>query len=338
MKNTSKLSKCLLGILMTFLLIGGMSNAKAENYVRVATIGTKVPPLDKTMGYQKMVDQVIAFWKKEIEQVIHGKPDVIVLPENCDFPGGLTQAEKYQFIQVRKNQILDYFASVAKANRCYMAFSMRREDNGGLWNSGMLLDREGKVAGIYNKNIPTIGEMEAGIKPDTEVPVFQCDFGRVAIALCYDLNFDELRERYKALKPDLIIFPSAYHGGFVQSTWAYTCRSFFVGSISGNGSRSEIRNPLGEIVATSTNYFDYAMEEINLDARLVHLDYNRPKLIALKKKYGSTVTIKDPGGLGAVLVSSENKNVKVAQMLKEFNIELLDDYFKRSMDFVRSHR
>ena len=48
-----------------------------------------------------------------------------------------------------------------------------------------------------------------------------------------------------------------YHGGLAQSIWAYTCRSYFVGSVY-KGTPSEIRNPMGDIVATTTNYFDFA--------------------------------------------------------------------------------
>lgn len=336
----SYINYCIGILVLFFLFTVSINEAKAANYVRVATIGARVPKLDKTMGPQKMVDEVILFWKKELEQVIYDKPDLIVLPENSDFPGGLSQAERNEFVKVRQNQILDYFASVAKANNCYIVFGMRREDNGGYWNSAVLLDRQGETAGIYNKNFPTIGEMENGIKVSDEVPVFECDFGRLAIAICYDLNFDNIREKYVALKPDIIVFPSVYHGGFVQSIWAYTCRAYFVGSISGNGpknSRSEILNPLGEIISSSTNYFDYTVASINLDVELAHLDYNWGRLRALKKKYGNAVTITDPGSLGAVMIASEDKDVNVKQMIKEFQIELLDEYFDRSHQARKEH-
>ena len=295
----------------------------AANYITVATIGS-APSFDKTQEPQKLVNQVIEFWKQELKQVIPDKPDLIVLPEVCDLSG----ADK-EYLKVRKNQVLDYFASVAKANHCNIAFGMIREESEGvLRNSCVILDRNGRIAGIYNKNFPTIGEMEKGIKPGREAPLIQLDFGKVAVAICFDLNFDELLKQYAGEKPDLIIFSSVYHGGLAQSKWAYTCRSYFVGSVY-KGTPSEVRNPMGEIVATSTNYFDFAVTKINLDCKLVHLDGNWNKLTALKEKYGSGVTISDPGKLGSVLVSSEDKNITVNQMIKEFEIELLDDYLNR---------
>jgi hypothetical protein len=47
-------------------------------------------------------------------------------------------------------------------------------------------------------------------------------------------------------------------------------------------------------------------------------------------KYGKDVTITDPGELGAVMITSEHDRLSIDDMIKEFNIELLDDYFNRS--------
>ena len=210
---------------------------------------------------QEIVDHVIAFWEKELKQVLPDKPDLIVLPEFCDLSG-----EGDEYLRVRKNQVLDYFASVAKSNNCYIAFGMKREEKTGLWrNSCVVLDRKGGIAGIYNKNFPTIQEMESGIKACDDAPVITCDFGRVAIAICYDLNFDELRLRYAREKPDLIIFSSMYHGGVVQNILGIFVQGLFRQDLFTGRHPSEIRNPMGNVIASSTNYFDFAVARINLD-------------------------------------------------------------------------
>lgn len=312
---------------MLILFIIPSMKTSAAKYVTVATIGN-APDFDKTQDPQKLVGQVIAFWNREIKQVLPDKPDLIVLPEVCD----LTNAgEEYR--KVCRNQILDYLGSVARTNHCNIAYGTLREDQDkNLRNSCVIIDRNGKVAGIYDKNFPTIGEMEKGIKPGREASVFQLDFGKVGVAICFDLNYDELREQYAAKKPDLIIFSSVYHGGLAQNIWAFSCRSHFVGSVY-KGNPSEIRNPMGEIIASSSNYQDFVVTRINLDCKLVHLDYNQGRLKELKAKYGPGVTISDPGRLGSVLVTSEDKNVTVDQMIREFRLELLDDYFNRSREF-----
>jgi len=305
---------------------------EAANYVKVAVIGD-TPRLNKNQEPQKLVDQVIAFWEKQLKQVLPDKPDLIVLTEACDRPAGMSREEQRNYYHVRKDQVKDYFASVAKVNRCYIAFGTKRQAEDGTWfNSSYVLDREGKVAGVYNKNFPTIGEIESGIQASDEAPIIQCDFGRVALAICFDLNFQELLVKYQNAKPDLILFSSMYHGGLVQDYWAYSCRSFFVGSAGFRTIPSEIRNPLGEVVAGTTNYFNFVVATINLDRQLVHLDGNWEKLVRLKEKYGEDVTIHDPGQVGCVLVTSEHDRIGVDQMIREFEIELLDDYFDRSRE------
>lgn len=302
--------------------------AFSERYVKIATIGNTPTTLESD-NKQEIVDHVIKFWSNELKQVLRKKPDLIVLPELCDL--SLLGDE---YLSVRKNQVLDYFASVARKNKCYIAFGMQRKDDEDLWrNSVVVLGRDGKIAGIYDKNFPTIGEMQIGIKASDEAHIIETDFGRVAVAICFDLNFDELLKKYASQKPDLIILSSMYHGGLAQSVWAYTCQSYFVGSVY-RGYPSQIRNPFGEVISSSNSQNDYAVESINLDFKRVHLAYNILNLAAMKKKYGNTVKISDPGEYASVLVSSENENVTVEQMIKEFEIIEFNDY----LDQIREYR
>ena len=320
----------LIGLLIISLSLP-YSGLQAINKVKIATIGgggTSVR-VEHDLDFQIMVDRVITYWKSELDKVLVHKPDLILLTEACDRPNGLYSTDHYNYYRVRKNQVLDYFASVAKENNCYIAFGMKREENGIWWNSCIVLDRKGDIAGIYNKNFPTVYEMPV-IKPGTETPIIQCDFGRVACAICFDLNFDELRERYAVLKPDIILFPSMYHGGLEQNKWAYSCQSYFACAYGFLTAPSEIRDPLGEVIASSTNHYNYAVATINLDRKLVHLDYNMEKLTDLKKKYGDQVIITDYGKTGVVMISSEHRSINVDDMIKEFDIELLDSYFNRS--------
>ncbi len=305
---------------------------RKKSQVKIATIGPRSISVDSSMPPQKVVDKVIAHWRGRFAQVLPDKPDLIVVPEACDRPAGLSQEKLLEYYKVRKDQVQNFFAQVARQNHCYMVYSAYRlMPDGSKRNSSVLIDRRGNVVGIYNKNHPTIGEIEKGVKCGREAPVFETDFGRVAFAICFDLNFDELRLQYARVKPDLIIFSSMYHGGLMQAYWAYSCRAHFVGAIA--SLPCEIRNPLGQVVGSNTNYFDYAVAAINLDCALAHLDYNWSRLRKLKEKYGPKVRITDPGFLGSVLITSEHEKITVHEMVKEFNIELLDDYFARALQW-----
>lgn len=306
--------------------------SKKKSCIKIATIGSGQVTVAADTEPQKVVEKMLSHWQERFAQVLPDRPDLIVVPEACDRPGGLSPEKLRQYYRVRKEQIQIFFARIAHENNCYIVYSAYREmPDGTLRNSSMLIDRKGNVAGIYNKNHPTIGEIEKGVLCGKDAPVVECDFGRVAMAICFDLNFDQLRLKYVKAKPDLIIFSSMYHGGLMQAYWAYSCRCHFVGAIAGHATPSQIYNPLGQVITSSTNYSDFAVAAVNLDCALVHLDYNQERLTKLKAKYGPKVKITDPGLLGAVLVSSEDGSISAGEMIKEFEIELLDDYLARSL-------
>ncbi len=286
-------------------------------------------PRDMPPG--EIVDRMIDHWKSELDQVLPDRPDLIVVPEACDRPGDFPLEVRIPYYRERGDRILELFRAQAREHHCHLVYSAARELPDSTWrNSSHLIGPDGQTIGIYNKNHVVIEETtEAGILCGKEAPVFECDLGRVACAICFDLNFDELRLHYAAESPQIVLFSSMYHGGLMQGIWAYSCRSYFVGAIA--GPPSEIRNPFGEIVARSTNYRDYAVADLEMDFCVAHLDYNREKLDSLKRAYGPEVTIHDPGFLGSVLISSLHPQRTALEMAREFEIELLDEYFPRAL-------
>jgi len=302
-------------------------------YVKISALGVaplRFPDGKKLQG-QEAVDHMISHWGNMLDQVLPDRPDLIVVPEACDRYAEHSQEEQKQYYRVRKDQVRDFFARVARANHCYIAYAAIRELEDGTWrNSIQILDRLGAVIGIYNKNHVVIEETtEGGILCGKEAPIISCDFGRVACAICFDLNFDELRLKYVRAKPDLLVFSSMYHGGLMQRYWAYSCRAHFVSAIAGE--RSGILSPVGEPIACTTNYFNFVTATVNLDCRVCHLDYNGKPLRDMKQKYGSKVKMMDPGYLGSVLISSETDEFTIDDVVREFKIELLDDYMTRAL-------
>ena len=59
-------------------------------------------------------------------------------------------------------------------------------------NSVVLIGRDGEIKGVYHKNSPTHGELDIGIIPGTDTPVFETDFGRLGLCICFDFNYWEV--------------------------------------------------------------------------------------------------------------------------------------------------
>ncbi len=302
--------------------------------VKVSSVGKQPPlfPREEKVSGDLLVEQMVAFWQGQIAQVLPDRPDLIVLPEMADRYFSTPRELLPAYRRALGDVFLEEMRSIARTNNCYVTYGTAREASDGSYrNAALMIDRNGELVGQYNKNHTVVTEVNTGILCGAQTPIIECDFGTVGFVICFDLNFDELRLKYKALGPDLLVFPSMYHGGLMESYWAYSCRAHFVGSTGVDTLPNEFYSPVGHRIATSTNYYQPITTTLNLDCVVAHIDFNGDKFVALKKKYGPEVTIFDPGLLGSVLITSESETVSIDEMVAEFGIELLDDYMARSL-------
>lgn len=298
--------------------------------VRVAAVAPRALELPPEQDLRTSVDAMIDHWDSWLSHVLCDRPDLIVLPEASDRPANFPLERRLEYYRERGDRIRDHWRDIAREYGCNIAYSAaRRLPDGTFRNSTQWIGRDGEILGIYNKNyLVTAEHRDAGILHGKEARALDTDIGRVTCAICFDLNFRELLDRYVPQHPELIVFSSMYHGGLMQAHWAYACRSWFVGSICGD--ECTVINPLGEVVARSTNYYPYVVADINLDYAVVHIDYHQSKFDAAKRKYGPELRIHDPGHVGAVLLTSESPERTVADIRREFAIETWDDYYRRA--------
>ena len=116
-------------------------------------------------------------------------------------------------------------AAIARRYRMYIAVGMAEQARmpGKSHNSQVLIDRRGRIAGIYHKMQMTNAELAKGI-PGDRLPVFETDFGRIAFLICYDTQFMELGRIAAVKGADLIVFPhvgGAVNGDLIGRYLAY---------------------------------------------------------------------------------------------------------------------
>ena len=305
-------------------------------YVKISTIGCQLIQVDESLSNAEARAKMEEYLAAQIAQVLPDRPDLILLPEMCDVPRNYGVTRRLEYIRERGDANIRFFAGIAAKNKCNVAFCTYRFGAGDYTlNTMYVLNRDGSVAGYYNKNHIVIpSELDKNVRCGAEAPIIKLDIGRIACAICFDLNFDAIRTHYKAQKPDIILFSSMYHGGIVQQFWAQSCQSYFVGSIC-DSRPSSIISPLGEILAYTTNYNNHVTATVNLDYALAHIDYHAEKFVNLKRKYGPDVIINDPGNIGYYMLTSERPDVTVADMFKEFGIATLDEYLDGALAVQR---
>lgn len=113
--------------------------------------------------------------------------------------------------------VRETFASLARKHKTYLIVPMDLAEGGpgGTThaNSAVLFDRKGEVAGVYRKAHPVAvlgtDELERGITPGRSYPVFECDFGRLGIQICWDIQFDDGWEALAKAGAEIVAWPSA---------------------------------------------------------------------------------------------------------------------------------
>ena len=131
----------------------------------------------------------------------------------------------------------------------------------------MLLDRSGAIAGKYWKLQLPLAEVSGGITPGHSVPVFQTDFGRVALLICQDAAFPEPAREAAIRGAELLLVP--IWGGKPSLTAARAIEQSMWVAASGYDYLSEIVDPLGAVIARVPvlNQPDSAVATIDLSRR-----------------------------------------------------------------------
>jgi len=213
---------------LTTVLIGGLllaSVSRAENIpqlVRDQLPGRQVKVSAICIGFGGDRDAKLKLAIEHLHVAGKNGVDIACLPE--EFAG--TKAEPVP------GPTTNTIAELAKQYHMYVICPIREQSGDREYNTAVLLDREGRIAGYYRKVFVFWGEK---VHCSTEgVKVFETDFGRISILTCFDLNYPELWQRCDDLDADIVFWPSAYGGGSPLNAYAVLYHYYIVPVGAGN--------------------------------------------------------------------------------------------------------
>ena len=99
----------------------------------------------------------------------------------------------------------------ARAAGCYVVAGvpLTYELEGVAFNSAVVIDRAGEVMGTYDKQ--HLWALERFyFRSGSDLPMFDTDFGRVGVLICYDLGFPEVARMLALQGADILVCPSAW--------------------------------------------------------------------------------------------------------------------------------
>ena len=133
-----------------------------------------------------------------------------------------------------------------------------------LYNTAILLDRGGKLAGKYRKVMLPREEIERGLSPGSQLPVFTTDFGKLGILVCYDVFFAEPAKALAMQGAEVVAMP--IWGG---NEWLAKARSIegrFYLLASGYDHPTYVQDPNGERLSEAKTNGSVAYAEVDLNA------------------------------------------------------------------------
>jgi hypothetical protein len=220
------------------------------------------------------------------------------------------------------------FAALARKHGLYIALGMYRLDGARVTNGLVLLDRQGRLAWTYDKTTPLAEEMvQGGIAPGATPTTFAADFGRIGAAICFDINFMELAEHYSRQATELVLFSSAFPGGRLLDTWAVRYGMAVAGCTWYPDNR--VIDCTGATVGRTSDILPCTTTVLNLNRRVVHMDGNMGRIEKMLARYPGEVIVEDMRLEATCVITSLRKGLEVSDLIREFQVEPLADYFDR---------
>lgn len=140
-----------------------------------------------------------------IEQAAKRDADVICLPESLTYYGrGLSMEECAEPIP---GPSTEYFARLAKQHDLYIVAGLTERFEQAIYNTAILVGPNGELVGKYRKVCLPREEIESGVTPGSEYPVFETRFGTLGMMICWDVHFPEVARNLSIAGAEVIAMP-----------------------------------------------------------------------------------------------------------------------------------
>ncbi len=191
--------------------------------------------------------------------------DLIVFPETCT--AGYSEEvfkEIERFAEENGGGTLRLFKELAASRKvCICTGSFPEKEGENIYNTVWFVDRTGRVVSKYRKmHLYSAMDEDQAFTHGTQMPVFETEFGPMAMMTCYDIRFPELSRTYAVRGAEAILVVSNFPNPKVKhwrtlltaraiENQLYVIACNRVGAAGGSTyfGHSLIIDPWGEIVA-----------------------------------------------------------------------------------------
>jgi len=201
-----------------------------------------------------------------IAQAATKKADLVVLGETVPYVG--LGKKPHETAESIPGPSTDYFATLAKQHRLHIVFSLYEREQHLVYNTAVLLDPDGHLLGKYRKVCLPHGEVENGVAPGHDYPVFETRFGKVGLMVCYDGFFPEVARELSNRGAEVIAWPVWGCNPLLARARACENHIFLISSTymqpKDGWMISAVFDPTGKPIASAEDWDSVAIADVDL--------------------------------------------------------------------------
>ncbi len=205
----------------------------------------------------------LAAFAETVRKQVPSGADLILLPEGVTVVG--TNRSYVDVAAPVPGEDTAFLGQLAREKKAYVAAGVYEREGDVVYNTSVLLDRQGKLVGKYRKVYLPREELEGGITPGDSYPVFETDFGRVGMMICYDVFFPDPARALAVQGADIILMP--IWGGPERLAVARALENRVYLAASGYDHPTYVMDPDGEVLARANEQGTVAITTIDLNQR-----------------------------------------------------------------------
>jgi predicted amidohydrolase len=232
------------------------------------------------------------------------------------------------------------FTQLAREHRCYIVvatYLREAHDPARCSNAALLLGRSGDLLGIYRKVhlVPSLDgrSLEAGSTAGKEFPVFECDFGKLGIQICYDMEFDRGWKELARKGTELVAWPTQSPQRAHPCARAMANRCYIVSSTWRNN--ASIFEPTGKIAAYIDPPAQLLVHELDLSYAILPWSSKLKNGKALREKYGDKIGFRYYEDEDCGVFWSNDPAMPVRKMVQTLGVLEAEDELARVRDVYR---
>src|SRR2546430_14386322 len=290
--------------------------------------------LDQLAG---ILDQMAAQAKQRYGRGL----DLAVLPETAIT--GEAEGDALARSVPLEGQVREVFTRTAREHGCHIVVPTYLRDSKEkrqCSNAAILVGRTGEVMGTYRKIHLVVslerGTMEGGATPGDALPVFDCDFGKLGIQICYDMEFDDGWTELARAGAELIAWPTQSPQTSQPAFRAREHRCYIVSSTWRHN--ASIFEPTGKIAAQITPPQSILVHELDLSYALLPWSSKLRNGEALRQAYGDKVGFHYYEDEACGIFWSNDHKMTIGEMVRAIGVLELEDEMARVRQFYRKAR